>query len=114
MQGLDADVATAAYRILQESLTNVARHAGASRVNVELTLRDGALELVVRDNGAGFEESQGAAAAGDRQGMGLVGTRERADALGRELRVESRRGEGTTIRVRLPAPHGRAQEEVPP
>jgi signal transduction histidine kinase len=115
MQGLDADVATAAYRILQESLTNVARHAGASRVDVELTLRDEELELVVRDDGIGVEGAKGAAAgAGERRGMGLVGMRERADALGGELRIESRHGEGTTIRVRLPAPRRRAAEEVPP
>jgi signal transduction histidine kinase len=115
MRGLDADVATAAYRILQESLTNVARHAGASRVDVELTLRDEELELVVRDDGIGVEGAKGAAAgAGERRGMGLVGMRERADALGGELRIESRHGEGTTIRVRLPAPRRRAAEEVPP
>src|SRR3954447_12967110 len=68
-----SDVETAAYRIVQEALSNAARHAGATRVTVALHARDGALVVRVRDDGAGFDPTTGAA------GFGLRGMRERAD-----------------------------------
>jgi len=91
--------ATAIFRILQETLTNVARHAEARRVEVALDRADGgAVTLDVRDDGRGFS-------TGDprRPGsFGLVGLRERAQLLGGDVRIESRPGRGTTVRVRIP------------
>ncbi len=90
------DTGIAAFRIVQESLTNVARHAGASRVRV--TLRHGpAVEVEVVDDGAGFD-----AAAGDRyDSMGLRSMRERAEILGGTLGIASAPGR-TRIAARLP------------
>lgn len=98
---LDAGAEKALYRIAQEALTNVARHAGASHVEVALERTDGSLELSVRDDGGG---RAGTADTGHRRGAGsgLAIMRERAEALGAALHVERRRGEGTRVEVRLP------------
>jgi PAS domain S-box-containing protein len=93
------DVSTAAFRILQEALTNVARHAGARRVAVSLTARKGRLALDVRDDGKGIEPSRMLS----RDSLGILGMRERASRLGGELRIERGR-RGTTVRVSLPLP----------
>ena len=93
---LSAALEDGAYRIVQEALTNVVKHAQASRVDVSLQLADGALEIEVSDNGRGIE------AADNGSGFGLIGMRERVDLLDGELSM--RRGEpsGTVIRARLP------------
>ena len=95
------DVATAAFRVLQEALTNVARHAGAGRVAVTLELGAGSLRLVVADDGRGFD-----AARTERRSLGLVGMRERAGALGGRLEVRGTPGQGTVVECTLPfRPH---------
>jgi signal transduction histidine kinase len=94
MQGADAII----YRVLQESLSNVARHARAGRVCVTLARDGGRLMLRVQDDGAGIA---GPAAAGS---MGLAGMRERAGAAGGRLRVRSRPGAGTIVELSLPLP----------
>ncbi|KAB2937688.1 MAG: hypothetical protein EFKGCFLK_00067 [Rhodocyclaceae bacterium] len=91
--------ASALFRIVQESLTNVARHAEASQVAVTLTHAGGCLRLAVQDNGKGF-----AAGAGKAGSFGLLGIRERAIMLGGEASVAGRPGEGTRIEVSLPYP----------
>lgn len=91
--------ASALFRIVQESLTNVARHAGASRVRVTLTHAGGRLLLAVQDNGKGI--AAGAAKAGS---FGLLGIRERAIMLGGEASVAGQPGEGTRVEVSLPYP----------
>ena len=90
--------ATAVFRILQESLTNIARHAQASLVEVTVDVEDGAVALTVHDNGRGFvpEESR------KPNSFGLMGLRERAYLLGGEVRIDSGRGRGTTVEVRIP------------
>jgi len=90
--------ATAVFRILQESLTNIARHAQASLVEVTMDVEDGAVVLTVHDNGRGFvpEESR------KPNSYGLMGLRERAYLLGGDVRIDSGRGRGTTIEVRIP------------
>lgn len=93
------DVRSAAFRILQEALTNVQRHARATRVDVDLTVADGALTLRVRDDGVG--PGEGFAGAG---GLGLLGMRERASALRGELTVGAADGGGTLLVGRLPLP----------
>jgi signal transduction histidine kinase len=90
--------ATAAFRTLQELLTNVARHSKASRVRVFLKEVDGALTLAVSDNGCGFELD----ASGTHVGFGLLGMRERAESLRGALQIESKVGVGTTVTLSIP------------
>ena len=88
------------YRILQETLTNVARHAGAKKVSVELKRDESALALLVRDDGVGFDVSRANDAV---SGLGLHGMRERVALLGGSIQIESKPGEGTVVRARVPA-----------
>jgi PAS domain S-box-containing protein len=92
--------AATAYRILQETLTNVARHARARKITVELKRDESALELLVRDDGVGFEVSRAHDAG---SGLGLHGMRERVTLLGGSIQIESRLGQGTVVRARIPA-----------
>lgn len=83
-------------RILQESLNNVEKHAEATEVNIVYTADNGAAELVITDNGRGFDT-----AGGRREtSYGLMGMRERADVIGATLSIESRKGHGTKVLVR--------------
>ena len=102
-----ADVATAAFRVLQEALTNVARHAEAGAVTVTLGLGPDAVRLVVADDGRGFEP-----APSGRRSLGLVGMRERAGAQGGTLEVRGVRGRGTVVECTLP--HRLAPSGFPP
>lgn len=86
------------FRIAQESLTNVARHAGARHVRLALQQSGGTLQLSIHDDGCGFDP-QGPSRVGH---FGLLGMRERALRLGAELEIRSRPGQGTTIAVQLP------------
>lgn len=88
------------YRILQEALTNVARHARARAVGVALQQESTVLELVIRDDGVGFDP---AVALSETSGLGLHGMQERVALLGGSVQIESRRGHGTMIRARIPA-----------
>jgi PAS domain S-box-containing protein len=90
--------ATALFRILQEALTNVVRHAGATRVDVSLTVDDGRVRLVVRDNGRGVP----AAAVSNPRSLGLLGMRDRAVLIGGDVSVSGAPGAGTTVTVDLP------------
>jgi two-component system sensor histidine kinase UhpB len=98
-------VQTAIYRVAQEALTNVTRHAGATVVELDLEEADGAAELRVRDDGHGFDPSVAALTASQVQGggLGLVGMAERARLVGGELDVRSAPGGGTTITLRVPS-----------
>ena len=91
------EVEDAVYRLTQEALNNALKHARATRSDVTLREREGTLELEIRDDGAGFATDE---AAG---GFGIVGMRERAELLGGRLEIASRPGEGTSVRVLLPA-----------
>jgi len=94
-----AAVETAAFRIFQESLVNVARHSRGRRVDVELSRRARWLHLEVRDDGVGFTRDGG----GERgHGLGLAGMRERARLLGGTCRIDSPSGSGTAVSVMLP------------
>jgi signal transduction histidine kinase len=86
-------IATAAYRITQEALTNVARHAEAAHVDVHLGTDDGYLILVVSDDGKGFDK----ATLGDSDGLGLAGMRERSVLTGGYLKVQSQPNSGTRV-----------------
>jgi signal transduction histidine kinase len=108
---VDVDVSIAAFRILQESLTNVVRHAQAAHVDVEIQVEGEELRLRVRDDGIGMKDPEKRRIEPGKGGMGLVGMRERVSALGGALRLESGAGLGTTIDVRLPLPSRRAAAE---
>jgi signal transduction histidine kinase len=95
---LPAAVHLAAYRIIQESLTNVARHAGRARVTVRVTYGDADVHVQIDDDGTA--PAGGAAAAGT--GSGIIGMRERATALGGDLSAGSRPGGGFRVSARLP------------
>jgi PAS domain S-box-containing protein len=90
--------ATAVFRVMQESLTNIAKHAQATQVEATLVRDASTVTLTVRDNGRGFTPS-----APRKQGSyGLVGLRERAYLLGGDLRIESGPGRGTVVEMRIP------------
>ena len=96
------EAALCLYRIAQESLRNVAKHAQAANVYVSVAGGDGSLLLSVRDDGAGFEVAQ----ANRTRGMGLASMEERMQAIRGELSLESRPGKGTLIEARVPLPAG--------
>ncbi len=97
-------VQTAIYRVAQEALTNVTRHAGATVVELELEEQGGDAELRVRDDGSGFDPSTATRGTqeGHTGGLGLIGMAERARLVGGELDVRSAPGGGTTITLRVP------------
>jgi signal transduction histidine kinase len=96
------EAAVACFRIVQEALTNVVRHAQAKHVWIELNQTEGLLELVVRDDGAGFDVSRTLERAAGGANLGLIGMRERVEILGGRLAIDSEPGHGTRIRVSLP------------
>jgi signal transduction histidine kinase len=96
----DQDLNTAFFRIFQETLTNIIRHAGATRVDVRLVESAGNLVLEVQDNGRGISEAE----IHNTRSIGLLGMRERAALLGGEVRLRGETGKGTTVTVRIPRP----------
>ena len=94
---LPAEHETAIYRIVQEALTNVVKHASATRVDIVVVSTERVVRAVVEDDGAGFAVGQVREHA-----LGLVGMRERAQLLGGRVQVESSPGRGTTVLVELP------------
>ncbi|HEX3581066.1 MAG TPA: MHYT domain-containing protein [Thermoanaerobaculia bacterium] len=94
-----SEVETAAYRIVQEAVTNVARHAGVNRANVRIWATKDRLEIEVEDRGKGFDLSRTDSA---RSAFGLAGMRERAHILGGSLTIESMPGDGTRVTAELP------------
>jgi len=97
---LDADISTTVFRIFQESLTNVARHAQAMRVDARLEREKDQLIFQVHDNGRGFDAEQ----ANPRRSLGLVGMQERALLLNGKLKIKGVVGSGTTVTLRIPLP----------
>ena len=94
---LSPDVETTLYRITQEALTNVVKHAQAKRVSIVLTRRNGSVAAVIEDDGRGFS------ADSEDNGLGLLGMRERITLVGGRLDVESSPGSGTTLSIEVPA-----------
>jgi len=93
---LEPEVESAVYRLAQEALTNVVKHARANRVEMNLTREDSAVVLTVSDDGIGFDPD------GSGPGFGLIGMRERVSLTGGRLEIESQGGAGTTLRATLP------------
>lgn len=106
---LDADVAFALFRIFQEALTNVVKHAGATHVQVGLTFGTDEVELSVRDDGRGLEESD----LNKPRSFGIRGILERARDLGGEARLDSVPGRGTALIVQVPAPEAKLAAAQP-
>jgi two-component system sensor histidine kinase NreB len=102
-----SEVESAIYRIVQEALTNAAKHSGASRVGLALRTERDRVTATVSDDGDGFSVEQRPPADHDRHlgaahGVGLEGMKERAELVGAELEIRSQPGSGTTVRVSVP------------
>jgi PAS domain S-box-containing protein len=106
---LDQERSIAIFRIFQEALTNIARHAKATRVKASLKTKAGKLELKVRDNGRGIEEEK----ISDPKSFGLIGIRERAQFLDGTVEIRGIRDKGTTITVRIPLPEKGKNDKNP-
>lgn len=106
-QGLDSSrwpalVATALYRIVQEALTNIAKHAAAKTVSIILERRPSEVQMTVTDDGCGFDVETTLRTSPTSNRLGLYGMRERAVLLGGSMTIESKPGKGTTISVQIP------------
>jgi signal transduction histidine kinase len=106
---LERDQATAVFRILQEVLTNVARHAHATRVDVVMTLDARELQLEVQDNGRGIGESERRSS----KSLGLLGMRERALLIGGEIDIAGLKGAGTRVMLSVPLGGRGGKTELP-
>ena len=95
---LDPELESAVYRLVQEALTNISKHARAERVKLEVVQEQDAVRLLVRDDGQGFDPASPTA------GFGLSGMRERVELARGRLDVESDVGHGTTVNARIPIP----------
>jgi PAS domain S-box-containing protein len=102
-QRLDAEVETVLYRIIQEGLHNVVKHANAKNVSIHLTHSYPDLILTIKDDGVGFNQNENTMSSGARhQGIGILGMRERIASVGGRLEVRSKPGRGTLIRAEVP------------
>ena len=111
---LPLDIETALYRITQEALTNVLKHAGAARVSIVLERLGEHVVAVIEDDGAGFDAEALLRPPVKRRKLGLLGMRERASMLGGTLNIESTPGAGTSVFVRIPLkPGGEKQTGAP-
>ncbi len=102
VSGASPEINTACFRIAQESLTNIARHAQARYVRVELRQDDRELELLVRDDGVGFDVPAARSRTAHGESLGLLGMEERVQLIGGQIEIVSLPSQGTTILVRIP------------
>lgn len=109
---LPAPVESALYRIVQEALTNVAKHAAATWVSVLLRSTPSDVRVIIEDNGCGFDADSVVQSGPAGERLGLHGMRERAMLLNGSIKVESAPGRGTAIYVRIPIEEGRQEEPV--
>ncbi len=107
VEKLDIAKRTALFRVAQEALTNVSRHAHASRVEVSLQKCAGSLSLKIKDDGKSFQAQRGLRARGSKR-LGLLGMRERVEMVGGTFGIESAPGKGTTVQVIIPFTRGAA------
>jgi signal transduction histidine kinase len=103
---LDPDLSTTVFRIFQEALTNILRHAEATRISVRLKATGEQLELVVKDNGKGITEEQ----LTKPDSFGILGIKERVYHWGGDVKIAGKKGKGTTVTVHLPL---RNTERIP-
>jgi signal transduction histidine kinase len=105
---LKGEIATEAFRIFQEALTNIARHAGAQKVTVSLRSAGDKFIMEVRDDGRGITKKQ----ISDLKSIGLTGMRERAYAIGGSLTSTGAQGKGTTITLSVPLSEGKEEPDI--
>jgi signal transduction histidine kinase len=105
---LPSQIETAIYRIVQEALTNVARHSGATQASIHLDCRESQVFVIVEDNGCGFDPERVISLNGAYR-LGLLGMKERAELAGGTCHIESSPGNGTTIYVRIPVKNDREE-----
>lgn len=105
---IDPEIATAVFRIFQEALTNVSRHAEATSVSVSLKRKDDWLVMQLKDNGVGIREEQ----VSGKQSFGLIGMRERANIAGGQLQIKGIPGKGTTITLSIPLDRGKSDSST--
>jgi PAS domain S-box-containing protein len=110
---LDPQREIALYRIAQEALSNVAKHANASRVTMALQAKENAITLRIDDNGIGFNLEDAGVRKPIHPGLGLISMRERTELLGGTFAVKATRGQGTTIMATIPLTNGLTDEENP-
>ncbi len=103
---LPADLETVCFRVAQEAVTNIVRHAQASQVQVELRRSEVELQLIIRDDGVGFDVREARARAAAGASFGLQGMEERVRLVGGQLEIESTPEQGTQIRARFPRDRG--------
>ena len=117
IEGLDdrlpLQLETVVFRVVQEALTNIVKHAAASSVLVQAARKGDFLAIEIEDDGEGFNLDQRAAAAPDGSGWGLLGMRERVEMLHGELRIDSAPGEGTHLKLLVPLPDLPAHAATP-
>ena len=101
-QRLASHLETTIYRIAQEALTNVARHASAQTVSLILERSDDRIGLIIEDDGCGFDVETAMKNPAKEQRLGLLGMEERVALVGGNLTIESTRGKGTSVYVRIP------------
>lgn len=105
---LSPDAETATYRIVQESLNNVAAHAQAQRIQIQVDFEPARLQVVVEDDGVGFDEESALRSPSGQ--MGLIGMRERAQSIGGHLKIQSVPGQGSLVTLTLPLQNAAALE----
>jgi len=102
VEGMPPEVEIVAFRVVQEAVTNVLRHAGARRAIVTIERREGWLEMTVEDDGTGFDVRGTLEGQATGRIMGVLGMQERVRMLDGEFEIVSEPGKGTTVRARLP------------
>lgn len=107
---LPGEIETVLYRVTQEALNNVAKHAGAENVAVLLHRNAHSISLIIEDDGVGFDQKQAFGTGED--GVGLIGVRERAELAGGTLEIETHPDQGATVIVRIPLPEVSPKEGV--
>jgi signal transduction histidine kinase len=96
-------VEAAIFRVAQESITNIVRHADAKNVHIEMEFGTEQFALHVRDDGCGFDTAQMRTTRNSKRGLGLLGMKERMELLGGSLSIESCPGKGTCTKAVIPA-----------
>ena len=100
--GLSSAVTTTLFRIVQEAVNNIIRHANAGSVTIVLQLSKGLVQLGIEDDGIGFDPQHASRDAVELQKLGLLGIRERAELLGGQVQIESAPEKGTRLQVSIP------------
>jgi two-component system sensor histidine kinase UhpB len=102
VEGLPGETEIAAFRLIQEAVTNTIRHANATRVDISVRQRNGQLVLIVTDDGQGFDVRDTMERASSGKALGLLGMQERVSVLDGEVEIDSAPGQPTEVRIRMP------------